>query len=72
MGLIVGQDNKPTQCYVLDGSVASNAFRCNNATTGHSSCCDIGGICYSNGVCSENNSGILDYLRVGCVRDSSE
>jgi hypothetical protein len=58
----------PTTCYVIDGKNKLEAgFRCNNQTTGHSSCCAIGGICYSNGVCQQSNSGVQDYLRVGCT-----
>ncbi|RDL37964.1 Uncharacterized protein BP5553_05397 [Venustampulla echinocandica] len=57
----------PTTCYILNGKVTTGAFRCNNATTGHSSCCGAGGVCYSNGVCQESNSGVQDYLRVGCT-----
>ena len=57
-----------TQCYFIDGSTNVNAgFRCNNVTTGHSSCCQPGAVCYSNGVCQQDNEGIQDYLRVGCV-----
>ena len=60
--------NMPTTCYVIDGNHNSHAgFRCNNQTTGHSSCCAIGGVCYSNGVCQQSNSGVQDYLRVGCT-----
>ena len=58
----------PTTCYVINGKhTLSAGFRCNNQTTGHSSCCAIGGICYSNGVCQQSNSGVQDYLRVGCT-----
>lgn len=58
----------PTKCYVLDGTSPSNAgYRCNNATTGQSSCCAAGGICYSNGVCQQSNGNVQDYLRVGCT-----
>jgi hypothetical protein len=60
--------NAPTTCYVLDGTHNSDAgFRCDNSTTGHSACCGIGAICYSNGVCQQMNEGIQDFLRVGCT-----
>jgi hypothetical protein len=37
-------------CYYLDGSIATDAYRCNNATTGESTCCGAGTNCWSNGV----------------------
>jgi hypothetical protein len=39
------------QCYDLDGQPAGGVYRCDNTTSGESSCCNAGQICYSNGVC---------------------
>jgi hypothetical protein len=64
--LVVGQD----QCYFLDGTYTPDNCRCNNATTGHSTCCETGAACWSNGVCQKNqtyNGGVMDYLRPGCT-----
>lgn len=54
-------------CYNIDGSVSTSSFRCDNATTGHTTCCEPGAVCYSNGVCQTINSGVEDYQRVGCT-----
>ncbi|RDW73200.1 hypothetical protein BP6252_07107 [Coleophoma cylindrospora] len=59
-----------TQCYVLDGAASSDYYRCNNETSGHSSCCQVGNTCYSNGVCQGYNGAVLDYLREGCTDPS--
>jgi hypothetical protein len=68
LSTLVAAATAPTKCYYLDGSTDQNAgYRCNNATTGHSSCCAAGGLCYSNGVCQQSNNGVQDYLRVGCT-----
>lgn len=64
--LVLGQDG----CYFLDGTYTPDNFRCNNATTGHSTCCETGGGCWSNGVCQKNqtyNGDVMDYLRYGCI-----
>lgn len=56
------------QCYYLDGQPAGGVYRCDNTTSGDSSCCNAGQICYSNGVCQvgpENDA--TDWLRVGCT-----
>lgn len=67
VGLVAGQ-TRPTRCYVLSGIAKIDAgYRCNNATTGHSSCCAAGAVCYSNGVCQQSNGPVQDYLRVGCT-----
>jgi hypothetical protein len=34
-------------CYLPDGTLAPGAYRCNNAISGHSTCCGIGSICWS-------------------------
>lgn len=57
----------PTKCYHIDGSLAVTAYRCDNSTTGQSTCCEVGAVCYSNGVCQQSNNGVQDYLRVGCT-----
>jgi hypothetical protein len=58
----------PTTCYSLNGAKRiQSGFRCDNSTTGHSTCCDPGAICYSNGVCQQSNGPVQDYLRVGCT-----
>ncbi|ESZ91050.1 hypothetical protein SBOR_8569 [Sclerotinia borealis F-4128] len=58
----------PTTCYVIDGTHNYKAgYRCDNSTTGHSSCCQAGAICFSNGVCQQANGNAQDYLRVGCT-----
>ncbi|KAF7958391.1 hypothetical protein EAE96_001940 [Botrytis aclada] len=58
----------PTTCYVINGQHNANAgYRCDNSTTGHSSCCAAGAICFSNGVCQQANGDVQDYLRVGCT-----
>ncbi|TGO59345.1 hypothetical protein BCON_0045g00060 [Botryotinia convoluta] len=58
----------PTTCYVINGQHNVNAgYRCDNSTTGHSSCCAAGAICFSNGVCQQANGNVQDYLRVGCT-----
>ena len=58
----------PTKCYVINGQHNANAgYRCDNSTTGHSSCCAAGAICFSNGVCQQANGNVQDYLRVGCT-----
>ncbi|TGO61759.1 hypothetical protein BOTNAR_0124g00110 [Botryotinia narcissicola] len=58
----------PTTCYVINGQHNANAgYRCDNSTTGHSSCCAAGAICFSNGVCKQANGNVQDYLRVGCT-----
>ncbi|KAF7859425.1 uncharacterized protein EAF02_010873 [Botrytis sinoallii] len=58
----------PTTCYVINGQHNANAgYRCDNSTTGHSSCCAAGAICFSNGVCQQANGNVQDYLRVGCT-----
>lgn len=36
-----------TTCYNIDGSVSTVSYRCNNETTGHTTCCQPGAICYS-------------------------
>ncbi|EPE29768.1 hypothetical protein GLAREA_00928 [Glarea lozoyensis ATCC 20868] len=60
--------NVPTTCYSIDGSSGlDSGFRCDNTTTGHSTCCAAGAICYSNGVCQQSNGPVQDYLRVGCT-----
>ncbi|KAH8592122.1 hypothetical protein B0O99DRAFT_689903 [Bisporella sp. PMI_857] len=72
ISLVAAQDY-PTKCYVLNGEAKSDAgFRCDNSTTGHSACCGIGAVCYSNGVCAQDNNGIQDYLRVGCTDETWE
>jgi hypothetical protein len=56
------------QCYYLDGQPAVGVYRCDNTTSGESSCCNAGQICYSNGVCQvgpENHA--TDWPRVGCT-----
>jgi hypothetical protein len=51
--------NVPTVCYSLDGkSKRVSGYRCDNSTTGHSTCCDPGAICYSNGVCQQSNGPV--------------
>ncbi|KAH8884023.1 hypothetical protein GQ53DRAFT_409436 [Thozetella sp. PMI_491] len=54
-------------CYWIDGSVSTDSFRCDNSTTGHTTCCQAGAVCYSNGVCKVVNSGVQDWQRVGCT-----
>lgn len=56
------------QCYYLDGRPAGGVYRCDNATSGESSCCNAGQICYSNGVCQAGpQKKATDWLRVGCT-----
>ncbi|APA09561.1 predicted protein [Sclerotinia sclerotiorum 1980 UF-70] len=58
----------PTACYVINGQHNADAgYRCDNSTTGHSTCCQAGAICFSNGVCQQANGNVQDYLRVGCT-----
>jgi hypothetical protein len=60
--------NTPTLCYVIDGEHNLNAgYRCDNGTTGHSTCCAAGATCYSNGLCVQMNGQVQDFLRVGCT-----
>ena len=54
-------------CHFLDGSVAKEAWPCDNSTSGASSCCPAGATCYSNGVCQDEKDGVNDWLRVGCT-----
>ncbi|KAI1120524.1 hypothetical protein F5Y10DRAFT_272971 [Nemania abortiva] len=57
-------------CYVLNGAVSiDHYFRCDNTTTGHSSCCQAGWTCWSNGVCEgiNVNGNVQDYTRSGCT-----
>ena len=56
-----------TQCYFLNGAPSLNSYRCDNSTAGHSTCCQAGAVCYSNGVCKVMNEGIQDWQRVGCT-----
>ena len=55
------------QCYFLNGAPSLNSYRCDNSTAGHSTCCQAGAVCYSNGVCKVMNEGIQDWQRVGCT-----
>lgn len=60
-----------TSCYYRDGTLATkdSVYRCVNSTdleTTDSSCCNVGQICYSNGVCG----ALTNYLRVGCTDPS--
>ncbi len=55
------------QCYFLNGAPSLNSYRCDNTTSGHSTCCQAGAVCYSNGVCKVTNEGIQDWQRVGCT-----
>ncbi|KAL3425361.1 hypothetical protein PVAG01_02152 [Phlyctema vagabunda] len=64
---LVSSQNAGTQCYVLDGTARRGFYRCNNETAGHTTCCDLGDTCYSNGVCAGPNNGIMDYQRKGCT-----
>jgi hypothetical protein len=58
-------------CYFLDGTISNNSWPCNNATTGHSTCCQPGATCYSNGVCEWTwPRGVHDWLRVGCTDET--
>ncbi|PQE22606.1 Axial budding pattern 2 protein [Rutstroemia sp. NJR-2017a BVV2] len=60
--------NTPTLCYVIDGEHNINSgYRCDNGTTGHSTCCAAGATCYSNGLCVQMNGKAQDFLRVGCT-----
>ncbi|CZR54969.1 uncharacterized protein PAC_04854 [Phialocephala subalpina] len=54
-------------CYLPDGTLAPGAYRCNNATSGHSTCCEIGSVCWSNGVCQKVSNGVIDWIRLGCT-----
>jgi hypothetical protein len=66
--LLALDPNVPLTCYALDGTKTIKAgFRCDNSTSGHSTCCAPGAICYSNGVCQQSNGAVQDYLRVGCT-----
>ena len=56
------------KCYNIDGSINTFSWPCNNGTAGHSTCCEPGATCWSNGVCAVPNPGHEpDYLRVGCT-----
>lgn len=61
-----------TNCYLPSGNIAPGAYRCNNATSGHSSCCEIGSICWSNGVCQKVSKGVTDWIRLGCTDSTWE
>ncbi|KAI0885577.1 uncharacterized protein GGS22DRAFT_161267 [Annulohypoxylon maeteangense] len=54
-------------CYRIDGAALEPIFRCDNHTTGHSSCCMPGEVCWSNGVCHGKTGGVDDWLRRGCT-----
>ncbi|KAI1462515.1 hypothetical protein F4805DRAFT_119 [Annulohypoxylon moriforme] len=54
-------------CYRIDGAALSDTFRCDNRTTGHSSCCIAGEVCWSNGICHGKTNGVDDWLRRGCT-----
>ncbi|KAF8850382.1 hypothetical protein BDZ45DRAFT_196145 [Acephala macrosclerotiorum] len=53
--------------YLPDGTLAPGAYRCNNATSGHSTCCEISSVCWSNGVCQKVSNGVTDWIRLGCT-----
>ncbi|KAI1211730.1 uncharacterized protein F4807DRAFT_418818 [Annulohypoxylon truncatum] len=57
-------------CYTTKGEVSLDTFRCDNRTTGHSSCCMAGEVCWSNGVCHGKTRGIEDWLRESCTDHS--
>ncbi|KAH6680832.1 hypothetical protein B0J14DRAFT_273823 [Halenospora varia] len=54
-------------CYTPDGSFLPGTFRCDNSTSGHSTCCELGTKCWSNNVCEKLDKGITDWVRMGCT-----
>ncbi|KAM3086106.1 hypothetical protein ACMFMG_000245 [Clarireedia jacksonii] len=67
LGYVAAVDT-PTLCYVINGQHNGNAgYRCDNSTSGHSTCCAAGATCYTNGLCVQMNGQVQDFLRVGCT-----